>query len=197
MGIPIISALYNETGVFFMGVFSLFYSSFQYTIGIGLYTGIKKDNLKKLILNPLLLASIIMIFLFITQIKLPMIVVLTLSHIGKMCTPLSMLVIGGMISRYSIREIFVGKYKYLILILRLVIIPLTAIFVFKVLEIDSFVSIILSIVLALPSSSTSAVIAHKYGKEPIFASQTVVLSTLLYLLIMPLITSLINNIWSF
>ena len=49
MGIPIISALYNETGVFFMGVFSLFYSSFQYTIGIGLYTGIKKDNLKKLI----------------------------------------------------------------------------------------------------------------------------------------------------
>ena len=197
MGMPIASALYGDRGVFFMGMFSIFYSMFQYTYGIGIYTGIRKENIVRLALNPLLISSCCMIMLFAFQIRLPALFQSTLSTVGQTSTPLSMFVVGGIVSEQSIRKVFLEKTCYLISFCRLLLIPLIVIAVFKLLRVDSFPAILLSIVFALPSSSTSAVLADKYADDSSYSSIAVAQSMLLFIVTIPLIIYILDMLWVF
>ena len=197
LGIPIISALYQEAGVFLMGLFAIFYSMFQYTYGIGIYTGIKRENFVKLIKTPLLIASLTMIVLFVFQITLPSVIQRSLSTVGAMAVPMSLIVVGGTIAQHSVLRVLQGKLQYGIAFVRLILVPLTAILIFYLLGIDSMVAIILSLVFSLPTSSTSAVIADQYSGDSLFASVCVVHSFLMFLVTVPFITMLVNHLWVF
>lgn len=197
MGMPIASALYGEKGVFFLGMFSIFYSLFQYTYGIGIYTGFRKENIARLLRNPLLIASCCMIVLFSLQIRLPSIMQNTLTVIGQTSTPLSMFVIGGIISEQPLRWIFLEKTCYLISACRLILTPLAAITICKLAGIDSFPAILLAIVFALPCSATSAVLADKYAGDSTYSSVAVTQSMVFFLLTIPCIIFLLDKLWLF
>lgn len=197
MGMPFASALFGEKGVFFMGMFSICYSICQYTYGIGIYTGIRRENILRLLLNPLLIASCGMIALFVLQIRLPSVVQLTLSTIGQASTPLSMFVVGGIVSERPLRAVFMEKTCYLISFCRLVMVPLAAVIVFRLMHIESFLAILLGVTFALPSSSTSAVIADKYTGDSTYSSIAVAQSMLFFLITIPGVITLLNVWWAF
>lgn len=197
MGMPIASALYGERGVFFLGLFSIFYSMFQYTYGIGIYTGFRKENILQLALNPLLLSSCCMVLLFSFQLRLPPLLQATVTTVGNVSTPLSLFVVGGIISEQPLRRVFAEKTCYLISFCRLLLIPLIVIAIFKFLGTESFPAILLTVVFALPSSSTSAVLADKYAGNSRYSSIAVVQSMLFFLITMPFIIYILDILWIF
>ncbi len=195
IGMPFASALYGEKGVFFMGMFSICYSIIQYTYGIGIYTGVRKENLRNLLLNPLLMASCSMITLFFFQIKLPAVIQLTLSTIGQISTPLSMFVVGGLVSEQPLKRIFLERSCYLVSFSRLVLIPIITISAFHYFGVESFLAIILAVTFSLPCSSTSAVIASKYDGESTFCSTAVAQSMVFFVLTIPCVIYVLNKFW--
>lgn len=197
MGMPIASALYGDKGVFFMGMFSIFYSMFQYTYGIGIYTGIRKENIVRLALNPLLISSCLMILLFSLQLRLPAVIQSTLATVGQTSTPLSMFVVGGIVSEQPLRRVFLEKTCYLISFSRLILIPLVALTLFRLLNVESFLAILLTIVFALPSSSTSAVLADKYAGNSTYSSIAVAQSMVFFLITIPCIIYILGRFWVF
>jgi predicted permease len=197
IGMPLVSALYGEKGVFFMGLFSICFSIFQYTYGIGVYTGIRRENIARLLLNPLLLASCAMGLLFLFQLRLPPLVQNTLVMLGQTSTPLSMLVVGGLVYGQPLRDIFLEKSCYLISFCRLVLIPFVAICVFWILRLDSFLAIVLTVIFSLPGSSTSVVIANKYSGDSAYSSIAVAQSMVFFLITIPCVIYILNQLWAY
>lgn len=196
MGYPVLQALFGKEAIFYGAIYNITFNILLYTLGIKLME-MKSDtksqfNLKHLI-NPGVTASIIGLILFTTGIPLPKFVIGTIDAVGSLCTPLSMITIGAMLSSLPIKKMFSGAKVYLLTGTRLIILPLLTFGLLKyVLRIeDSWLLAIPVIVAGMPVASNAAMMAKQYDNNPEIASQTILVSTLLSAITMPLLAYLL------
>ncbi|MDF2594504.1 MAG: family transporter [Clostridia bacterium] len=196
MGYPVLQALFGKEAIFYGAIYNITFNILLYTLGIKLME-MKSDtksqfNLKHLI-NPGVTASIIGLILFTTGIPLPKFVIGTIDAVGSLCTPLSMITIGAMLSSLPIKKMFSGAKVYLLTGTRLIILPLLTFGLLKyVLRIeDSWLLAIPVIVAGMPVASNAAMMAKQYDNNPEIASQTILVSTLLSAITIPLLAYLL------
>ena len=196
MGYPVLQALFGKEAIFYGAIYNITFNILLYTLGIKLME-MKSDtksqfNLKHLI-NPGVTASIIGLILFTTGIPLPEFVIGTIDAVGSLCTPLSMITIGAMLSSLPIKKMFSGAKVYLLTGTRLIILPLLTFGLLKyVLRIeDSWLLAIPVIVAGMPVASNAAMMAKQYDNNPEIASQTILVSTLLSAITIPLLAYLL------
>ena len=148
---------------------------------------------KKIIGNINILAIILGMSLFLLNIKLPVPISSAMSSMGAMMGPLSMFVVGMLLSKVSWKDVFANIRAYLIVLIRLIILPLMVLALFLVLRLHTLLpqgKDILMIVLlaaAAPSASTVTQFAQLYHNKPFEASIINALSILLCILTMPTI----------
>lgn len=111
MGLPVLEALYGQTGIFYASIYVTIFNIFTWTNGVMIFTG-EKDikTMKKALVNPGIIAVFIGLFIFIFSIKLPYPVLKTLEMFGTMTTPLSMLIIGALIANMDFKSFFQGLH---------------------------------------------------------------------------------------
>jgi predicted permease len=192
MGYPIISIFLPEQGVFFASFFVMLYNAVFFTYGTQRMSG-KRVSLRS-VLNPAVVATLLMALFYLAQIKFPAPVSGALGLLGGLSTPLSMLAIGAMLADMPIKEIFSAPILYLMAFLRLVAIPAAVFLALKALGIGGAAGTVLLVMSCLPSGNLIAIAAAREECEPELAAKGVLLSTLLFLLTVPCVAVLQQNL---
>ncbi|MDP3130167.1 MAG: AEC family transporter [Bacillota bacterium] len=196
-GIPLVSALLGEAAVFYIASFVMMIFVFQWTYGVHLYT---KDKTifspKKIFTNPVLIAFVIAVVLFFAEIELPMVITAPLALITPLNTPIAMFIIGSYLARSRFVDLFTDKSAYLVVALRLVVIPLLTIGLLSLLPASmNEVRFAILIPAAAPVGVNVAIFAGLLNQDYSKAVRIVCLSTLLSILTMPLIVMLATAFW--
>ena len=96
-----------------------------WTYGVIVFTGsTSKENIKKVLINPAIVAVYIGIIVMIFNIKLPLAIIDTSKIVGEMTAPISMIIVGNILSKVRIKDIFKEKTIYYGALIKLIIIPL-------------------------------------------------------------------------
>ncbi|MBO5099422.1 MAG: AEC family transporter [Clostridia bacterium] len=189
MAIPLLSAALGSDGVFYGSSYLVIFTLFYWTFGVYICTeDIKKClSLKSILINPGVIGVIIGLVLFFTQIKLPYVLSESVSFMASLNTPLAMLILGSYLVKVDVKKAFKNTAMYFVCFVRLILIPLLAVFILSLLKIDPGVSKAVLICAACPVATVTSLFATKYDLDSVYASETVAISTIISILTIPLI----------
>ena len=151
---------------------------------------------RKIVLNINMISIAIGIVLFLTRIHLPAIINNTLSAVGSMIGPASMIVTGMLFAGMDFKQIFANKRVYFVSFFRLIIVLVIALFLIKCSQLSTFSSngnklmMIVFLAIITPSASTVTQMCQVYGNDSQYASAINVVTTLLAIVTMPLMVML-------
>lgn len=151
---------------------------------------------RKIVLNINMISIAIGIVLFLTRIHLPAIINNTLSAVGSMIGPASMIVTGMLFAGMDFKQIFANKRVYFVSFFRLIIVPVIALFLIKCSQLSTFSSngnklmLIVFLAIITPSASTVTQMCQVYENDSQYASAINVVTTLLAIVTMPLMVML-------
>ena len=151
---------------------------------------------RKIVLNINMISIAIGIILFLTRIHLPAIINNTLSAVGSIIGPASMIVTGMLFAGMDFKQIFANKRVYFVSFFRLIIVPVIALFLIKCSQLSTFSSngtkltLIVFLAIITPSASTVTQMCQVYGNDSQYASAINVVTTLLAIITMPLMVML-------
>ena len=198
-GIPLIVASLGQGAVFYAAPFIAFLNIGQWTYGVSRLNGqpvLQGFQPKKLIKAPFVIAILVGIFLFATQLPLPAIVENCLSNVAGLNTPLAMFTVGVYLAQPDLVTMFGRRTLYLVSALRLLVIPVLSLLILSLLPSSMHVmKTVLLIVAACPVGSNVAVYAQLHGKDYPYAVETVIISTLLSIVTIPFILYLSTLLW--
>ncbi len=194
MGIPLQEAVLGQEGVFYgavcVGVFNLL----VWTYGVICSSGsLKTMSVKKLILNPGLIAVAIglMVFLFSVPIKeYAEPVAVTLSYMANLNTPVAMMVIGFNLANSDVLASLKSASTYVMAFLRLIAVPTVSLFVLLLCGIRGDILVSLVIAASAPVAAVTTVFAIKYENDINTSVNLVAFTTLLSIITMPTIVAL-------
>lgn len=197
MGIPLVSSVFGNEGVFFLTGYITIMNIFMWTHGVVVMNGGEKKPVKetvrelvKILLSPAILSVVIGLFFFFSGIKLPEIITQPLDYLGALNTPLAMIVSGATIAKAGLKQAFAHKRIYFVQAAKLVIIPLALAPILAVMELfgaDHIVTSTVLMIAAAPTASATIMFAYRFGKDENYASHHFALSTVASILTMPLV----------
>jgi predicted permease len=196
MGYPVLQAMFGKEAIFYAAVYNMTFNILLYTLGIKLLDTGKNEKNKfslKFLINPGIIASIIGFILFMAQLPLPQFLTGAINYVGSLCTPLSMITIGAMLSSLPLKKMLTGIKVYEFSFIRLLVLPILTVILLKiVLRVDDPWLIAVPVIVAgMPVASNTAMMAKEYGNNPEIASQTILVSTLFSCITIPLLTYLL------
>ena len=193
VGIPLMQSLLGARGLLLAATYNLVYNIFFYTYGIHLISK-KRHTPIQIIFNPVSVASVASLILFVIPWRMPQFLTHTLHTIGDMNIPLSMILLGSTLATVDVKKLFADLKSYIVAILRLAVFPL--IMLLAVLIVRRFVAIspetMITLVLmtALPSGTMNVIYSEKHNCAPKFTARTVVLTLILMAISLPLLMAL-------
>lgn len=202
-GIPLILASLADGAVFYIAAFIAFINLGQWTYGVALLTADHKAGksndttaaakafFKKLFTAPFMVGILIGLFFFLTGLPMPSLIGKSITYIAGLNTPIAMFTIGIYLAQTNLGEIFRTPKLYLLSAVRLILIPLVSLAVLALLPASmSDLKMALLIVTACPVGSNVAVYAQLHNHDYPYAVKTVVISTLLSIITIPLIVEI-------
>lgn len=195
VGFPIILALFGQPGLLLAVIFNMFYNLFMYTYGINLLSGKGGYDIKSILLNPITIASLASIVIFVSPFRFPAILASPIEDIGAMSVPISMIIMGASLAKIPLLDILKDKYSYLVSGIRLVLFPLLMLLVMRLLSVSSLTATVCVLMAALPCGTMNVIFAEKYDCAPEFASRTVIQSLVLMIITLPLMILLTNMVF--
>lgn len=193
MALPLCQAMLGDEGVFFCSAGVVAFNILSFTHGIWVMTkGEKKEkfNPKLLILNPGVISVIIGLPLFIFNIDPPSVVQSAIGYIADLNTPLAMLFFGTYIANTDLKTMFKEKSNYLVLLLKLIVMPLIMLGIFKLFGIGGTMLTACIISASVPSANNTVMFSAKYGKDTGTASKIVALCSLVSIITIPVMVAL-------
>ena len=190
IGIPLAQAIIGEEGVFYIAASVALLNLFQWTYGVYIMAD-RKDAIsaKTIAKNPVVIAIVIGVVLFVSQIPVPGIVTSTLGYIAGMNTPIAMILMGTYLAKLPLKKLL-DKRAYGCVLFRLVIIPAVILLVFWVLPVSNAdIALAAFLAAATPVGANICVFAQQYDCDYEFSVVTVCLSTLLSVVTVPLLVS--------
>ena len=180
IGIPLVQSLLGVEYVFYISAFLIAFNLISWTYGLYLISGKADFSAKKILTNPVIIAAILGMLIFVLQIKLPVVLTSTLSTVGNMNTPLGMIILGTYIAKEDIVKVFTTKMSYKVSLVRLIVVPLIIIFVLRFVPLPyEELRTLLLICACAPCGATLAMFSQMCGKDYSYGAQIVSLSTLL------------------
>lgn len=195
IGIPVISSVYGETSVLYIAFYILGYNLLLYTYGLHLVdvsvraeNRQKRDALWKKMLNPGVVACVIAIAVFAFQIKVPAPAETLVSYLGEPAVPMSMLLIGASMAQQDLKKMFTDVKIYWFLLIRLLLIPISAALVIKNFSLDAQIAGVFILMLAMPIGSIVVLLAADQGADETCCVKGSVLSTLFSVATIPIVS---------
>ena len=189
MGYPIILAV-NPDWMIYAVAYNIAFVFVTWTVGVSLFQGRQNISIRRVMLNPNVISAFIGFALFCLNITLPDILSQTLSLVGGLTTPLSMLLIGTRICGIRLGDLRDKDY-HLAAALRLVALPLLVYAALRPLHLDTAVWSTIFLLTAMPCGTLTAMHAELYGGDTHFAARAIAYSTLLSLATVPVMSMLL------
>lgn len=196
IGIPLVQAVLGTEAVFYISVMIVLINALQWTFGVFSLTNDKSViDIKKIITNPVLIAVVIGLIIYFVGIPMPSMVNSIFGFLQNMNTPLAMIVSGVYLAKSDLVKMLKNKKTYIVTALRLIVIPLITVAVFKFIPFGSDeLKIAVLITAACPVGANVAIFAQMYGKDSTKAVEQVCVSTILCFITLPMIISLAEAI---
>lgn len=197
-GIPIIRAILpNHPEVAcFACVYIVGMNMITFTVGAYCLTGDRKRMaLKRAFFNPSFIGFVIALVLFAVNFQgfAPQKILDAISLLGKMTTPLCMIILGIRLASVSFKKLFMRPFVYVISFCKLLVFPLFSLAIVYFLPVSDLFKAAMFILCGTPCASVMLNIAEMYGGETELAANCVLLSTLLCAFTIPLL-ALISGI---
>lgn len=192
MVIPLVASVLGEEWVIYTSAFICVQTCVIWTHGQALIAGNGDRSLKKILVNPNVIAAILGIILFLGRIPVPEVVENAISSMGNTVGPVSMFVVGGLLAAADWKKVLFNVRLWLVSAIRLVIIPLFILVFLKysglagLVENGSQILLISLLASVAPTASTVVQIAQLYDREAVYSGQINALTTLLSIVTMPL-----------
>ena len=187
IGFPLATELMGSEGLMYAVIFNMVWIVFFYTIGISMLSGQKTIRLKTLFTMPVSVASICAVLIYLSPFRFPALIQDTLSTLGAMVAPISMMVVGCSLVHIRPIDILKDGYSYFVSAMRMVVLPVCVLMVLKLIPgIPNIVAAACCLACCLPSASMNVVFSQEYDCEPQYASRAVVQGTLLMIITVPL-----------
>lgn len=187
MGMPVISGIYGDIGVLLLSVALFPVRAFVLTIGISYFViGQSKHWVLRLLKNPAVWAVIMGILVMVLGLQFPDPVEKAITSLGSCTTPLSMILIGGVVSNLKL-EMLKDRRVWGFCLLRLVLIPLLLMAALSFLPLDPTAAGVAVMMSALPAGAMTVIYTKEYGSDESFSAACVIFSTVLSIVTIPLI----------
>lgn len=193
IGFPIINSLYGAEGVVYTSIFNMVFTVVLWTYGIMIFSDkVSRENIKKVLVNPAIIAVYVGIPMMIFNIKLPSAILDTTKIVGDMTAPISMIIVGSILSKVNIKDTFKEISVYYGALIKLVLIPLILIGIKFVLKDNSSIINIIIIIQAMPAAAMTSILAADFNKEKEYSAIVVFITTLLSIVTIPIIARIIS-----
>lgn len=198
--VPIVTFILGKEWVLYGCVFMSVQLVFLWTHCKKIISREASYDWKKIVLNINMISIVIGVILFFTRIHLPSDINSTLSAVGSMIGPASMIVTGMLFAGMNLKKIFTNKRVYFVSFLRLVIVPVIALILIKCSQLSTFSSngkkltLIVFLAIITPSASTVTQMCQVYGNDSQYASAINVVTTLFAIVSMPAMVILFQMI---
>lgn len=196
LGIPVVTGMYptEPIAACYSSIFVMSMNIIVFTLGSFLITNDKKYiSIKSIIFNPTTIALMIALPIFLLKIKLPGPLDSAVELLGKMATPVCLIILGMRLSVVSPKALFTRPFIYAACFCKLLIFPLFALIC--VIKIPFFDTVFKGCVIVLASAPAGAIIeslAELYECEQELSANAVLLTTIFSMLTMPIIISLVT-----
>lgn len=193
--IPLIMTLFGDQGGnVYISICSVIDTTLVWTLGFTLFTngvGQKENPWKKIIMNPIFISIILGLCLTSFHIPVSDMIMNTIDSVGNTCYSWGLIYLGCSLGFMKLTNIF--KYRSILVLVftKLLVIPLIVYFISRHF-LTNVESMILMLISAAPSMTTSSMIAEQYHLDEEYASTAVVTTTLFCMLIIPLLFGLIS-----
>jgi len=188
-GIPIIEALLPEAAeglIVYTSVYATIMNILGWAIGIAIITGDARNiSAKKIFINPAMIGIVIGVPLFLLSIDLPAVLFDAVSLIGKMTTPVSMLIMGMRLATTNFKSVFTSVKAYVAVAVKTILMPLVSFAIVYFLPLPIEVKKTFFIICACPTASVVLNFSELCGKGQREAAASVLLSTILSILTLP------------
>ena len=198
--VPIVTFILGKEWVLYACVFMSVQLVFIWTHGKNVLSREGKMDWKKIVGNVNMISVFVGVVLFFTKIRLPGILNQTLSSVGAMIGPASMIVTGMLIAEMSLKNVFKNGKVYFIAFLRLIVVPVIALMLLKISGLvnghpdGKKLLLIVFLAVITPSASTVTQMCQVYGNDSKYASAINVMTTLLAIVTMPLMVLLYQTV---
>lgn len=197
-GIPVISALYGPNATILITIFIIPFEVLSFTYGITRVSGGKYKFSAKMLLHPMILASVAAYVLYLLRVTPPAVVTDTIEFIGRATSPCAMLVVGILIAKAPLRRVFANARMYGLIVIKMILVPALVLFVLRRLipdgeNVDLLIAVAV-MVMAMPTATNTALLATQYGGDAEGAACGVFLATISTIVTIPLLVWLIQTV---
>ena len=187
-GLPVVSGAYGDQGLFLGSLFIIPTRILMWSAGISLFTRADaKQAVKKVLLNPGIIAVEVGLVRMVLQLPLPHFVDTAVDNLGACTSPMAMALVGAILADVPLKTVFDPKSFYLVAV-RQFLLPGICLAALKLLQVDPLTIGVSVALTGMPIGSTTAILAQKYGADAQFASKCVFISTLTSLVTVPILT---------
>ncbi len=187
-GLPVVSGAYGDEGLFLGSLFIIPTRILMWSAGISLFTRADaKQAVKKVLLNPGIIAVEVGLVRMLFQIPLPHFVDTAVDNLGGCTSPMAMALVGAILVDVPLKTVFDLKSFYLVAV-RQFLLPGICLAALRLLHVDPLTIGVSVVITGMPIGSTPAILAQKYVADAKFASKCVFISTLTSLVTVPILT---------
>lgn len=200
MGIPLLTAILGDDSLIFAVVGMVVFNVFQWTHGVFTMGG--KVSLRKAFLNPGVIGFSLGLVVFLTGwwqqgtggFAIPSFVLETAGYLGKLNTPVAMMIVGAQLANSDFKGVFRQPVLYGCTAYTLVIAPLVVMLAFLPLQLSPIIFCSCIILNATPAAGATSILAQRFGGDTTLAAQLITLSTLLSIFTLPVIATLAQGV---
>lgn len=197
--IPLVAAVLGSEWVFYTTAYNIVQTMLIWTHGTRMIGQQTEMNLKKIVMNPNIIAMMIGFFLFAAEIKIPVVVGTCLEGFGAMIGTAGMFVIGMVIGKMDLKWVFSRKRPYFICLIRLIVYPaiMLVFFVFAghlgIHDDAEYILLVVFLATCAPAAAMVTQLAQIYNKDSMYASVINVMSIVFCIITMPVMVMIYES----
>ena len=193
IGYPVVASIFGSDAVFYACILNVFNTITVFIWGVMFISG---ENLKDgfrfgLFVSPAMIATYISVIIVVLNLHTPKAIAMPLSILGNMTVPSSLIVIGAALAEIPTRKMVGTPHIFIMCFLKLLVLPLLVYYAMIFIGVDTRISSINMILIAMPVASFGTMFCMQMGKDETTMSQGTFWTTLLSVVSIPLLAMLI------
>lgn len=191
LGIPLMIHMFGPIGGFYGSAFNIAFNVLNWTFGVSILGRTNKEKgilgILKLFNNPFFYCLGIGLVMYAANLHFPGTIQSAVDTIGKMTSPLAMMVSGMYLAQANVFKAFTDPRIYYICFFRLIAVPVALLGILKVMNLDHTLAMSMMIAAAAPMAATTIFFSNDIPERLKRSRGLFIVSTLLSIVTMSVI----------
>jgi len=185
-GMSVIAALFGAPALSIGAIYLIPQRFAMWILGVPVFTAAKqKHAMLKTLIHPCMIAVYLGLALMIFGVPVPVAISAPIDAIGSCTMPLSMLLVGSILSETKLKNLLEPNI-YIYCLVRLAVIPGIIFLGCMLLGVDADIMEVCVLMAGMPAAATTGLLALAYGADEKLGTSLIVTSTIFFFLLLPL-----------